>query len=386
MLKSDTHFWDAEAFESAIEGMCDALSSWKERIVPFFATLTPEVIFLFFALWKMGKIAYPLNPKAPYAGPLFTPPMLQPKKPKSWDWKEDNLATIIATSGSSGTPKLACHSIGNHLYSALGSRTIIPIEVGDQWRLDLPLYHVGGIAILFRCYFARATIVLSSSMEGITHMSLVPTQLYRMGSSPNVKCLLLGGAPIPPSISRQPPIFTTYGMTEMSSQIATNGQVLPFAQVKIEEDGQIWVRGKTLFQGYWEKEKLHLPLDPLGWFATGDLGKWDDGKLQIIGRKDNMFICGGENIHPENIERAIYLMAGVEQVIVIPKTDPEYGMRPVVFIRPPYSLEQIQTHLQGLLPKFQWPIAVLPFPESSGFKPSRKELSALVNEHASSLL
>ncbi len=381
MLKTDTHLWDAEEFEAAVEGMCYALSDWKERIVPFFATLTPEVIFLFFALWKMGKIAYPLNPKVPYSGPLFTPQMPQPKKPKGWEWKEENLATIIATSGSNSTPKLACHTIGNHLYSALGSLTIIPLGVGDQWRLDLPLYHVGGIAILFRCYFARATMVLSASIEGITHMSLVPTQLYRMGNVPQVKCLLLGGAPIPSSIPRNPPIFTTYGMTEMSSQIATNGQVLPFAQVKIEEDGQIWVRGKTLFQGYWREDGIHLPLDPLGWFATEDLGKWDDGKLQVIGRQDNMFISGGENIHPENIERAIYQMPGVEQAIVIPKADQEFGMRPVLFIRPLFSLEQIQTHLQGLLPKFQWPVIVLPFPENSGLKPSRKMLSAVIDSH-----
>ncbi len=374
MLQTDTDFWSAEAFEAAIEGMCEELSGWKERIVPFYATLTPEVIFLFFALWKMGKTAYPLNPRVPYAGPIFTPPMPQLKKPRAWDWKEENLATIIATSGSSGAPKLACHTIGNHLYSAMGSLSIIPLEVGDKWRLDLPLYHVGGIAILFRCYFARAAIALSSSIDGITHMSLVPTQLYRMGCVPNVKCLLLGGAPIPPSIPRELPIFTTYGMTEMSSQIATNGQVLSYAQVKIEEDGQIWVRGKTLFQGYWKEERLDLPLDPLGWFATGDLGTWDNGKLQIIGRKDNMFISGGENIHPENIERAIYQMAGVEQAIVVPKADQEYGMRAVLFIRPFYSLEQIQAHLQGLLPKFQWPVEVFPFPESSGLKPSRKLL------------
>ena len=380
MLKTDTHFWDAEAFESAIEGMCEELSSWKERIVPFFATQTPEVIFLFFTLWKMGKIAYPLNPKVPYSGPLFTPQIPQSKKPQAWDWKEENLATIIATSGSSGAPKLACHTIGNHLYSALGSRTIIPLERDDKWRLDLPLYHVGGIAILFRCYFARATIVLSASIEGITHMSLVPTQYYRMGHAPNVKCLLLGGAPIPPSIPREPPIFTTYGMTEMSSQIAINGQVLPFALVKIEEDGQIWGRGKTLFQGYWKEEGLDLPLDPLGWFATGDLGKWNNGKLEVMGRKDNMFICGGENIHPENIERAIYQMAGVERAIVIPKADPEYGMRPVLFVQPLHSLEQIQTHLRGLLPKFQWPVEVLPFPDNSGLKPSRKLLSNFLEE------
>ncbi|MBS0616519.1 MAG: AMP-binding protein [Verrucomicrobia bacterium] len=384
MLKTDSYTWSFDEFEGAVEGMCDQLKSWREPVVPFLAHSTPEVIFLFFALWKRNKIAHPINAKVPYSGPLFTPEMPQPKKPRSWDWKEENLATMISTSGSSGAPKLACHTIGNHLYSALGSQKMIPLESGDQWRLDLPLYHVGGIAILFRCYLSRITIALTASLDGITHISLVPTQLYRMQNTPlaKVKCILLGGAPMPPSLPKDLPLFTTYGMTEMSSQIATNGKVLPYAQVRIEKDGEIWVKGKTLFQGYWRENRLDLPIDSGGWFATGDLGKWEDGKLQIIGRKDNMFICGGENIHPENIERAIYQMEGVEQAFVAPREDKEYGMRPVLFVRPLLTLEQVQAHLQGRLPKFQWPIEVRMLPEGIGFKPSRKVLSGLLGEES----
>lgn len=382
MLKTDNGSWNAEKFEAMVEGMRDQVASWKDPIVPFFAVLSPEVIFLFFALWKIGKIAYPLNPKVPYEGPLFNPRLPEPKKPKPWDWKEENLATIIATSGSSGKPKLACHTIGNHLYSALGSLAVVPLQKDDAWKLDLPLYHVGGIAILFRCYFARAIMALTSSFEGITHISLVPTQLYRMKNilPSSLKCVLLGGAPIPPSLPENLPIFTTYGMTEMSSQIATNGHVLPYAQVKIKKDGEIWVKGNTLFQGYWNEQGLSLPLDSLGWFATGDLGRWNKDKLQIIGRKDNMFICGGENIHPENIERAIYQIPGVEQAVVVPKADEEYGMRPVLFVRPLMNLREIQIHLQGRLPKFQWPIAALPLPENTGLKPSRKALASSLEE------
>lgn len=376
-------------FEARVEGMCAQLKNFPHDKVAFWAHTTEEVITLFFAIWKLRKIACPLNTRLPSCQPalerleteLFTPQMPEPITPTPWDWDENNLATMLFTSGSSGTPKIACHTIGNHLYNAKGSP--IPLKPGDRWLLSLPLFHVGGIAILFRCYQAKAGIAIGSNYDGITHISLVPTQLKRLLENktelPDLKYILLGGAPLP-QLDTPWRVIPTYGMTEMSSQIATDGKIHPYAELKLAADGEISVKGKTLFQGYYNEGKIEIPLEE-GWFATKDLGRWTaDEKLEIIGRKDNLFISGGENIQPEEIEAELKKITGIYQAVVVPVDDDVFGARPVVFLDKLYSLEEIQVVLKDKLPKYKIPIKIFLLPETGNFKHSRKELATLAKE------
>jgi len=370
-------------FEAHVEGMCRQLKNFPYDKVAFWAHTTPEVVYLFFAIWKLGKIACPLSTRLPschealerLGTELFTPQQIEPQSPTPWDWNENNLATMLFTSGTSGTPKIACHTIGNHLYNARGSP--IPLTPDDCWLLSLPLFHVGGIAILFRCYLAHARIAISSG--NITHLSLVPTQLQRLLKEPlpNIKYILLGGAPLP-SIETPWNVVPTYGMTEMSSQIVTDGRVHPYAELKLAPDGEILVKGKTLFQGYYDKSHgITLPLDAEGWFATKDLGKWAiNGKLEITGRKDNLFISGGENIQPEEIEAELRKIDGVTEAIVVAIPDPEFGARPVAFLNQLSSLEILKSRL----PKYKIPIRVFLLPKEGGFKRDRKALAVLAKE------
>jgi len=131
-------------------------------------------------------------------------------------YEPDQAATIIFTSGSGGQPKPALHSIDNHIASAQASNQMIPLESGDQWLLSLPLYHVGGLGILFRSLCAGATIVVAESQENafeliadgkITHMSCVSTHLARLLSKKDslanlrkMKAILVGGSAIPKSL------------------------------------------------------------------------------------------------------------------------------------------------------------------------------------------
>ncbi|HMB91525.1 MAG TPA: AMP-binding protein, partial [Rhodothermales bacterium] len=75
-------------------------------------------------------------------------------------WEMQQPATVVFTSGSSGVPKAALHSLGNHVFNALGSNENIALAQGDRWLLALPLYHVGGLGIVFRCLLAGATMVV----------------------------------------------------------------------------------------------------------------------------------------------------------------------------------------------------------------------------------
>ena len=116
----------------------------------------------------------------------------------------------------------------------------------------------------------------------------------------------------------------------------TSGRVLSGRELKIIESGEILVRGETLCEGYFDEGKVHSIVDDQGWFHTSDLGQLDgDQCLTVSGRIDNMFISGGENIHPERIERAMMRVFEIEQVIVVPKKDETYGARPCLLYTSP---------------------------------------------------
>jgi O-succinylbenzoic acid--CoA ligase len=121
-------------------------------------------------------------------------------------------ATLLFTSGSMGFPRAVVHPLSAHLASAVGANPALDFVAGDRWLLSLPLYHVGGLAILFRTLQAGATVILPTPGQpladavlenAVTHLSLVPTQLERLLRSPDavrlartLKTLLLGGAPV----------------------------------------------------------------------------------------------------------------------------------------------------------------------------------------------
>lgn len=343
-------------------------------------------------------------------------------------------ANIILTSGSSGKPKAAVHTLDNHLASAKGSSALIPLNAGDGWLLSLPLFHIGGLAILNRCALAGATVVMQDkemslsaqlSQDPITHLSLVSTQLVRLldadagsGSGAEsgtesgeksssclkaIKSLLLGGGAIPLDLidklnTLSISSFTSYGMTEMSSQITTgpasddgnSGQMILGREVKILDE-LIYVKGETLFLGYlnWQENQpqYDLPLDAEGWFATKDRGYWDkQGNLHILGRSDNMFICGGENLQPEEIEAALKLHPDIEDAIVFPQSNNEFGNLPAAIIkfvdpkqgfisRGPES-KTLEQFLDEHIARFKRPRAYYPWPEieSVSLKVSRKQV------------
>ncbi len=390
---------------------------------------------LLFALFRIGAIACPLNIHTPTSAiqaqlnrlgasffihpdslnlPKLSVPVVSFAELMNHEAEEKTqvlldkkrAATYLFTSGTTEEPKIACLSLGNHYYSALGSNGTIKLEEGDRWLLSLPLYHVSGIAILFRCFLAGQAVVLDDQVAtpetihhfGVTHLSFVPTQLYRFldnhdphqfDLSKQIKCILLGGASIPHSLYKRGikhglNLHTTYGMTEMSSQIATNlergaplishGHTLPYREIKIGEDGEVLVRGHTLFQGYLgTNHQVECPTDKEGWFHTNDLGSYSPKNgLSIHGRKDRLFISGGENIHPEEVENVIRSIDGIIDVRVDAIPDREFGHRPIAYLHSEkaFSDEELIECLGTSLPKYKIPILFLPLtPQSCADNP-----------------
>lgn len=396
-----------------------------------------EYVILLLALWQIGAIAVPISPRWPdktvdsyviqmNARHLFRCADIKRivyfdarQQLEAGEYKEMDLeqeVTIIATSGTSGEAKAVMHTWGNHFYSAIGSNEIIPLTSSDRWLLSLPLYHVSGVAIMVRCLLSGAGLVIASDTDltaanmtkaigsgKVTHVSLVSTQLQRLlideKNLPllrSLKCILLGGSAIPRGLIEQSVksglnIYLSYGLTEMSSQVATGKvtqisqacvRVLPYRQLKISSEGEILVRGEVLFKGYVTGSRLPLPIREKDyWFPTGDMGQLNKmGCLTVTGRCDNMFISGGENIHPEEIEKELLSIKGITQAIVVPKEDKEFGQRPVAFIKctgKPLAEEYLIRCLQAVLPRFKVPVAFFPWPQSlmsQGIKISRQDL------------
>lgn len=302
--------------------------------------------------------------------------------------------TLLLTSGSSSKPKVCVHSLENHVYSALGSNRHLGYSDQDRWLLSLPLYHVSGLSILFRTLLANATCTLphgslEEDLKRVSFVSFVPTQLKRLINSESLlhlKCILLGGAPIPDELlteawERGLAVRPTYGLTEMASQVATYSpyfqklEVLPYRELKITAKNEVLVRGKTLFLGYQTKEGLEKPFDEEGWFSTRDLGTYESDHFTYIGRLDNQFISGGENIQPEEIEAYLLNHPDVDEAVVVPIEDPDYGHRPLAWIRSKRNLSEIsfERFLKEYLPKFKWPVQYKKL-ESIGFKPKRAKL------------
>lgn len=425
------------AFAEAGIGKGDRVATYK--------SVSLEHVLLLAACFETDVVACPINAKLPPASaaalakrlecravitdtkldkvPVLNPGMLldstaPPASPHAV--MPANATTLILTSGSTGEPKAAQLSMGNYIANACASNARVPLRGGDCWLLSLPLHHVSGISTLIRCAMAGATVFIperesplfeSLRAYPVTHVSLVAAQLHRLLSElegikqlQKLKAVLAGGGPVPRSLIDNAhdagvPIYLTYGMTETASQIATNtpdcppakrytaGQALLPDSLRIDENGEIQVRGPSLFQGYLDSVGLSLPLTADGWFRTGDLGRLDaGGYLLVTGRLDNMFISGGENIQPEEIEQALMNIAGIEQAVVVPVDDEVYGARPVAFLRcagESIAGDEIVRVLKGVLPGHKVPRTFFPWPGElpATLKPSRAELAARAQAH-----
>ena len=318
------------------------------------------------------------------------------------------LCNTIFTSGSSGTPKAVLHRVANHLASARGSASFIPVDQNSGWLLSLPLFHIGGYAIPFRVFLAGGRVILDDEphtlparleQQSITHLSLVPTQLWRLLKAgftlkhTQLRELLLGGAAIPaPLVAKMTSLGLTpkvsYGLSEMASQVCTGiptapgvvGRPLPGREVRVVE-GEIQVRGETLFCGYLNDGVVDSALNDEGWFATRDKGLFtSEGSLVVEGRLDNGFISGGENIQPEAIEQCLVDHPGVAQALVVQVPHSEWGERPVAFIDwhgEAVTEQALSAWVREALPGFMVPDAWLAWPPGVGFKPSRRQFAEL---------
>ncbi len=327
-------------------------------------------------------------------------------------------ATMMTTSGSSGQPKYVVHHHRNLYFSASGVNDHLDFDKNSGWAMTLPLYHMGGFSVLTRVLQAQGILVIPTqeqslsevcAMDEVSHISLVATQLKRLlddeeavDYAKNLYAIVVGGSAVSKSLLQEAAdkklrVHTSYGLTEMASQVCTSlddtsegfplhsGELVPFRELKLAEDGEVWVKGDSLCRGYWTENGLEFPFDAEGWYHTGDIAEWldaDEEQLVIKGRKDAMFISGGENIYPEEIEQCLLGCEGFQQVVVVPREDEEFGQRPVAFIQSDraWTTEECETYVAQHLETFKVPDAFYPWPENVQvtMKPQRKHFEVLL--------
>ena len=218
--------------------------------------------------------------------------------------------------------------------SAIATSERLGVTDGDRWLACLPLAHVGGLSVVTRALHTGTDLTVlprfdvetveAAAHDGATLVSLVSTALGRIDAS-LFRTIVLGGS-APPS-DRPANTVTTYGMTETGSGVVYDGVPLDGVEVRIDDDGEIHLRGPMLLRGYRDGRDPLVAIDGVGgWLATGDLGRWlPDGRLHVDGRRGDLIITGGENVWPDAVERALRTDPRVADVAVTGTADPEWG-------------------------------------------------------------
>jgi O-succinylbenzoic acid--CoA ligase len=253
----------------------------------------------------------------------------------------------VPTSGSTGEPKTVLLDADALTTSA--EATHERLGGPGTWLLALPTGHIAGIQVLVRSIVAGTTPGVLDMSKGFRAMgfaqaarpvlaqpgrhytALVPTQLSRLvvGEGPGLAALrqfdgvLIGGAATPPKLLAQAralgvQVVTTYGMSETAGGCVYDGE--PLRGVRVRTDDVIEISGPVLALGY------RGSAEPIGeWFRTGDLGRLRDGRLEVLGRADDVIVTGGEKVPPVLVERALATVDGVLEACVVGVPDDEWG-------------------------------------------------------------
>ena len=293
--------------------------------------------------------------------------------------REDDVALIMYTSGTTGRPKGAMLTHGNFWWNNVNGMHAIDCLADDVTLTAAPIFHIGGLNVTTLTGFQKgALVVLHRSFDPggalaeiatskVTTMFGVPAMFLFMAQHPafaetdlsSVRTLVVGGAPCPLPLlkiyqARGVPMQQGYGLTETApmvsflapehalSRIGSSGKTAMFVEVKLvnlnsetitepRTPGEILVRGPNVTPGYWGlPQATALAIDKDSWFHTGDAGFFDeDGFLTISDRIKDMIITGGENVYPAEVESALMRHPAIAEVAVIGEPNEQWGEKVV---------------------------------------------------------
>jgi fatty-acyl-CoA synthase len=327
----------------------------------------------------------------------------------------DSVSTLLYTSGTTGKPKGVMVTEANAFWGSLNFNLGNDVTIRSVFLCDMPMFHTaglfaairspllaGGAVLISRGFDAPKTLErLADASLGITHYFSVPQMARALWLQPNFDSAMLkrltvyamGGAPNPAAqierfVRDGIPMSDGFGMSETCSNfgmpfhdpallLAKAGSCgLPYASlqarivdtegsdVTVGERGELWLKGPSVTPGYWNKPELTALAFADGWFKTGDAAMRDaDGFYYLIDRKKDMFISGGENVYPAEVEGAIGELDAVAEVAVIGVPDARWGEvgRAYIVVRPGHRLEAdaILEHCRSRLAGYKKPASII---------------------------
>jgi O-succinylbenzoic acid--CoA ligase len=325
-----------------------------------------------------------------------------------------DLAAVVATSGSSGEPKGVL--LTRAAMTAAGERLHRLVGGPGTWLLALPSWHVGGLQVLTRSVLAgtvpvaldlRAGFRAEAFVEGThrlaeraaggrTYASLVPTQVERiLAAGPEAvqalvgyDAVLVGSAATSPDLANRARaagvrLLVSYGMSETSGGCCYDGHPLEDVRVRIrDEDDRVLVTGPTVFSGYRLRPDLTAETLRDGWVVTPDVGRLtDEGRLEVLGRADDMVVTGGEKVSPLAVADALRSHPDVLDAAVVGVPDAEWGQAVVAYVVPGAGaapgVEGLRDHVRDLLGRAAAPrrvVVVEQLPMLESGKVDRAEL------------
>lgn len=324
----------------------------------------------------------------------------------------DDVAMIMYTSGTTGHPKGAMITHGMNFYNAVNLGVPSGISAETVQLVVLPLFHTGGMncyanpilhaggqILLMRDFEpGRALAILGDESLGVTHFFGVPAPYQFMMQHPDFDSTDLsrivtagvGGAPCAEAIlkawiDRGVPLIQGWGMTETSPggtalaahdvmrKIGSAGKPLLHTEVKIVDDsgatlpwgevGELLIRGPNITPGYWNKPEATADAFVDGWLKTGDAARFDEeGFIYIVDRWKDMYISGGENVYPAEVENVLYQLNQVAEAAIIGVPDERWGEtgKAVLVLKTGQALaeEEVIAHCLANLAKFKVPSSV----------------------------
>lgn len=265
---------------------------------------------------------------------------------------DDDVAVVVSTSGTTGTPKGAL--LTSSALTASAEATHVRLGGTGRWLLALPAHHVAGLQVLVRSIVAgTAPVAISAGFSaaelvwavdslgpGRRYVSLVAAQLEKALGDPSataalasMDAVLIGGGPMPAGVAQRAsaaglPVVRTYGMSETAGGCVYDGVPLDGVRLRID-DGRVVLGGSTLAKGYRNPVEPDPFVEP-GWFRTDDVGSVDDsGVLTVLGRVDDAISTGGLTVLPPLVESAVASHDAVAECVVFGVDDERLGQRVV---------------------------------------------------------
>jgi fatty-acyl-CoA synthase len=376
----------------------------------------------------------PLPGSTPYATLLAAPAVALPARP----FREDEVLCLLFTGGTTGLPKAARITYRQVAWNTF-TTLVHEVRPGDVTITHTPMFHTGGLlvytlplltvggrVVVMRRWDAPLALRLLAE-EGVTLFFAVPTQYQQLLEAPGfagadlsrLRFLTSGGAPMPRPLreawraAHAVPFKQGFGMTEFGPGVfsmdaadaerkaGTVGRPNQFVEARlVAEDGrevapgevgELLLRGPACCDGYWrDLAATREAIDPDGWLHTGDLATRDEEQFfSIVGRRKDMFISGGENVYPLEIEGALHAHPAVALAAVVAVPDDRWGEvgHAFVALRPGAEAtpEALLDHLRGRLARYKVPKRVTrlgALPLTAAGKIARAELARLAREEA----